>query len=155
MKTKVEEKTKRRNLLLRVAKYGENFFPMRKASELKLGFFYRVVDAIEKETKWGRKAALIIEISLKEYLLYIGDLSTHKSKLDAILELLADDEIHLYVAVESFEERTSSSAVTCFDYKIVKAPVEEGEDETDKLMQDEDEDGDVEIVDLSPRTETD
>lgn len=68
-----EEKIKRRNLLLRVAKYGENYYPIRKPSEMKIGAFYRVQSAMIKETKYGQKAALVVLEQLREYIVYIGN----------------------------------------------------------------------------------
>lgn len=115
-----EEKVKRRNLLLRVAKYGENYYPIKKSSEMPVGKFYQVQSGILKETKFGQKVALIIIDDLKEYIVYVGDYATNKSKLDAIVELLQDDDIVVYIAVESYEERTSNSSLTTYDYSVVE-----------------------------------
>lgn len=146
-----DDQIKRRNFLLRVAKYGENFFPVRKSSDLVIQQYYRVQNAIIKDTKFGQKVALIILDDLKEYLLYIGDFVTNKSKLDAILELLDDPDIELYVAVESFEERSTSSSVASFDYKIIEIgktrdEAEAVQDSTEEVADMIVEDNDVEIV---------
>lgn len=87
---------------------------------MKIGIFYKVQSGMIKDTKYGQKVALIIIDDLKEYLLYIGDYVTNKSKLNAILELLEDDEIMLFISVESYEERSANSSITNFDYMVVE-----------------------------------
>lgn len=46
-----EERIKSRNFLLRVAKYGQNYFRVRKSSECELNMYYRVQNVIIEEIK--------------------------------------------------------------------------------------------------------
>lgn len=111
------------NNLLRVAKYGSNYVPTKRPTELALGEYFQVSEAAKRTTKWGERAALTILVNNTEYLLFLGDYESNKDRLQSIQELLATENKGLTVAVESIEERTApNQPIAHFDFKIVDLP---------------------------------
>lgn len=70
-----------------------------------------------------------------------GDYVTNKAKLDAIIELLEDDSILVYIAVESYEERTANTSIVSYDYSIVekKPQSNNGKEQAEQEEQEEEE----------------
>lgn len=113
------EKTRKLNNLVRVAKYGANFIPTKRAVDLPIGKFYQIIEATKRATKWGDRVALKILDNNDEYLVYLGEFESNKDRMESIRQLLVDEDKDVYVAVESVEERTApAQPIAHYDFRI-------------------------------------